>query len=288
MAYSWEELKQPEVLLEAATPVVLSVLGALLTFLIGKWLIRLIVNGVRRGMRRARVDDTLGDFLGNVLYGIGLAVVIIAALGQLGVNTTSAAALLGGAALAIGLSLQGQLSSLAAGVILIIFRPFKKGDFVNIGGAMGVVEEIKIIHTTLKTLDNQIVVVPNNNITTQNITNYSALPTRRIDLTIGIGYGSDLLKAKQVLQELLETEPRILKDPAPSVVVSELADNAVNFAFRGWTASGDWWATRCDLTERIKLRFDEEGIEIPFPQRSVHVEGLADALRGAAPAANAG
>lgn len=279
MAYSLNDLKQPEVLLDAATPLLLGLLGAVLTFLIGKWVIRLLVNGIRRGMRRARVDDTLGDFLSNLLYGIGLAVVIIAALGQLGVNTTSAAALLGGAALAIGLSLQGQLSSLAAGVILILFRPFKKGDFVSIGGAMGVVEEIKIIHTTLKTLDNQIVVVPNNNITTQNITNYSALPTRRIDLTIGIGYGSDLLKAKRVLQALLETEPRILKDPAPSVVVTELADNAVNFAFRGWTASGDWWSTRCDLTERIKLRFDEEGIEIPFPQRTVHVEGLADVLR---------
>lgn len=279
MAYSLNDLKQPEVLLDAATPLLLGLLGAALTFLIGKWVIRLLVNGIRRGMRRARVDDTLGDFLSNLLYGIGLAVVIISALGQLGVNTTSAAALLGGAALAIGLSLQGQLSSLAAGVILILFRPFKKGDFVSIGGAMGVVEEIKIIHTTLKTLDNQIVVVPNNNITTQNITNFSALPTRRIDLTIGIGYGSDLLKAKRLLQELLETEPRILKDPAPSVVVTELADNAVNFAFRGWTASGDWWSTRCDLTERIKLRFDEEGIEIPFPQRTVHVEGLADVLR---------
>ncbi len=274
-------LTDTEALIASGTPLLLNVLAALATFFIGKWVLKGIINLLRRVMIRAKTDDTLASFLANVLYGVGLAIIIISALGHLGVDTTSAAAVLGGAALAIGLSLQGQLSSLAAGVILILFRPFKRGDFVQVGGTMGIVDEVKIIHTTLKTLDNQVVIVPNSNITTQTITNYSALPTRRIDLTVGIGYGSDLRKAKQILEQLLNDEPRILKDPAPSVVVTELADNSVNFAFRGWTVSGDWWATRCDLTERIKLSFDEAGIEIPFPQRSVHVEGLADALKAA-------
>lgn len=274
-----DRLSDTEALVTTGLPLVLNVVAALATFFIGKWVIKGLIALLRRMMRRANTDETLASFLSNVLYGVGLAIVIISALGHLGVDTTSAAAVLGGAALAIGLALQGQLSSLAAGVILIIFRPFKRGDFVEIGGTMGVVDEVKIIHTTMKTLDNQVVIVPNSNITTQTITNYSALPTRRIDLTVGIGYGSDLRKAKRLLETMLAEEDRILPEPAPTVQVKELADNSVNFAFRGWTKSSDWWGTRCDLTERIKLVFDEEGIEIPFPQRSLHIEGLAEALK---------
>ena len=274
-----DRLSDTEALVATGLPLVLNVVAALATFFIGKWVIKGLIALLRRMMRRANTDETLASFLSNVLYGVGLAIVIISALGHLGVDTTSAAAVLGGAALAIGLALQGQLSSLAAGVILIIFRPFKRGDFVEIGGTMGVVDEVKIIHTTMKTLDNQVVIVPNSNITTQTITNYSALPTRRIDLTVGIGYGSDLRKAKRLLEKMLAEEDRILPEPAPTVQVKELADNSVNFAFRGWTKSSDWWGTRCDLTERIKLVFDEEGIEIPFPQRSLHIEGLAEALK---------
>lgn len=274
-----DRLSDTEALVTTGLPLVLNVVAALATFFIGKWVIKGLIALLRRMMRRANTDETLASFLSNVLYGVGLAIVIISALGHLGVDTTSAAAVLGGAALAIGLALQGQLSSLAAGVILIIFRPFKRGDFVEIGGTMGVVDEVKIIHTTMKTLDNQVVIVPNSNITTQTITNYSALPTRRIDLTVGIGYGSDLRKAKRLLEKMLAEEDRILPEPAPTVQVKELADNSVNFAFRGWTKSSDWWGTRCDLTERIKLVFDAEDIEIPFPQRSLHIEGLAEALK---------
>jgi small conductance mechanosensitive channel len=278
MKFSVEELKNPEQWLAIGLPILGHIVAALAVFFIGKWVAATLVRVVRAAMLRAKMDETLANFLGTVLYGLSLAVVIIAALGQLGVETTSAVAILGGAALAVGLALQGQLSSFAAGVILILFRPFKRGDFVNIGGTMGIVEEIKIVHTMLKTLDNQIVYVPNSNITTNTITNFSVLPTRRIDLTVGIGYGSDLRKARAVLQGLIDQETRKLPEPAPTIQVKELADNSVNFAVRFWVNSPDWWTTLCDMTERIKLAFDENGIEIPFPQRSLHIEGLAELL----------
>ncbi|MEC7118321.1 MAG: mechanosensitive ion channel domain-containing protein [Pseudomonadota bacterium] len=271
--------QSPQLLLDSATPIVLNVLSALLIFFVGKWIIKRLIWLFRRVMKTTHVDDMLTGFLANVLYGLGLTVVALAALGKLGVDTTSAAAVLGGTALAIGLALQGQLASFAAGVILIVFRPFKKGDLVEVGGTTGIVEEIKIIHTVMITFDNQRVVVPNANITSNTITNFYALPTRRIDLTIGIGYSSDLRKAKLILEQLLADEPRVLKNPEPSVVVSDLMDNSVNFAVRGWTMTGDWWGARCALVEQIKLTFDEQGIEIPFPQRSIHIEGLEDSLQ---------
>ena len=276
----WREWWQtPELLLDAALPVLLNMLAALLIFLIGKWIVKRLIWLFRKVMGRTHVDDMLIGFLANMLYGLGLTVVVLAALGRLGIETTSAAAVLGGAALAVGLALKDQLSSFAAGVILIIFRPFKRGDLVEVGGTTGIVEEIKIIHTVMITFDNQRVVVPNANITTNTITNFYALPTRRIDLTVGIGYSSDLRLAKQILERLLAEEPRVLKDPESSVVVRDLMDNSVDFAVRGWTLTGDWWGARCALIEQIKLAFDEAGIEIPFPQRSVHVEGLEESLQ---------
>ncbi len=272
------KLRDSEKLLDLALPVLGNILAALAIFFVGKWLVQILLHLMRKAMQRARMDETLARFVSNVLYGLAMAVVVITALGKLGVETTSAAAILGGMALAIGLSLQGQLSSLAAGVILIVFRPFKRGDLVNVGGTLGLVDEIKIVHTVLKTLDNQVVYVPNSNITTSTITNFSALPTRRIDLTVGIGYNSDLRHAKQLLEQLLASERRGLPAPAATVEVKELADNAVNFAVRLWVKSEDWWAVQCELTERIKLLFDEHGIDIPFPQRTVHVEGLRELL----------
>ena len=261
----------PEALMALGLPIAKSLLAALAIFIIGRWVAKIAVKVARAAMSKARFDDTLISFLGNVLYGLLLAIIIISALGKLGVDTTSAAALLGGAALAIGLALQDQLSSFAAGVMLIMFRPFGKGNFVDIGGTLGVVEEIKITNTLLKTLDNQLVWVPNSDVWGNTITNFSAMPTRRADLTIGIGYGSDLKKAKEILMRLMEEDERILKDPAPTVLVKELADNSVNFAVRPWMNSPDWWVTRCELIEKIKLEFDANDIEIPFPQRSVHI-----------------
>lgn len=271
-----EMLKDPQALAVMAIPFALRVLGALAIFFIGKWVAAAVVELIRKGMVKSRMDETLAIFLANVLYGLALAIIIITALGQLGIDTTSAAAVIGGAALAIGLSLQNQLSSFAAGVMLIIFRPFKKGDFIGAGGVMGVVEEMKIVAVVLRTLDNQEVMVPNAKVWNDAITNYSRRPTRRLDLTVGIAYGSDLRKAKQLLEQMLADEPRVLKDPAPTVQVKDLGESSVDFAVRPWMNTGDWWATRCDLIERIKLAFDEAGIEIPFPQRDVHVREIPE------------
>ncbi|WP_207774351.1 mechanosensitive ion channel family protein [Abyssibacter profundi] len=277
-----ELLSDPMALWTLIVPLIKAVVSAVAIFFIGRWVAQLVIGLAKKAMTKAKLDETLIAFLGNVGYGLLLAMVIISALGQLGVDTTSAAALLGGAALAIGLALQNQLSSFAAGVMLILFRPFAKGNVVDIGGQMGIVEEIKITSTILKTFDNQLVWLPNSSVWGNKITNFSALPTRRVDLTIGIGYGSDLKKAKELLVAMLKDEPRILDDPAPSVVVSNLGDNSVDFAVRGWAASADWWATRCDLVERIKLSFDEHDIEIPFPQRTVHLVSEAPAAEVAA------
>lgn len=271
---SLAKLRDSEKLLDLVLPALGNILAALAIFFIGKWIVALLMRILRKAMERARMDETLARFVSNVLYGLALAVVIISALGKLGVETTSAAAILGGMALAIGLSLQGQLSSLAAGVILIVFRPFKRGDTVSVGGTVGTVEEIRIVHTVMKTGDNQVVYVPNANITTTTIINYSALSQRRIDLTIGISYTSDLRLAKQILQQIVREEPRALADPAATVEVKELAASSVNFAVRVWVKTENWWATQCDLVERIKLKFDEHHIDIPFPQTVVRVDGL--------------
>lgn len=282
MAVSLESFKNPHALidlgLDLGLPMLAHLLAAIAVFYGGRWLARGLIRLLSMGMSRAGVDETLVAFLRNVLNGLSLAVIVIAALGQLGVETTSAVAMLGGAALAVGLALKDQLSSFAAGVMLILFQPFRRGDFVSVGGTLGTVEEIKIVHTVLKTLDNQQVFVPNSNITTATITNYSALPTRRIDLTVGIGYTSDLRKAKTLLQHIVDSEPRRLQEPEATIQVIELAESSVNFAVRFWVNNADWWDTLCDTTERVKLEFDANGIEIPFPQRSVHIEGLAGLL----------
>nr|WP_277346268.1 mechanosensitive ion channel domain-containing protein [Solimonas marina] len=211
------------------------------------------------------------NFVATVLYAIAMAIVIISALAQLGVDTTSAAAVMGGMAVAVGLALQGQLSSFASGVLLIVFRPFRAGDFVQIGGTMGTVEHLKIVITVLKSPDGQEITLPNSAVWGNTITNFSIRPIRRVDLAIGIAYGSDLRKAKQILETLLAEESRFLDDPARTVHCSNLGESSVDFAVRGWTNSGDWWNTRCEMLEKIKLRFDAEGIEIPFPQMDLHV-----------------
>ncbi|MGH8505723.1 MAG: mechanosensitive ion channel family protein [Stenotrophobium sp.] len=262
-------------LLTLAGPVALKIIFAILIFFVGKWLAEWLIKGVRLAMSRGRMDETLADFLSNVLYGLALTVVVFSALHQLGVEATSAAAVLGGAALAIGLSLQQQLSSLAAGVILIIFRPFKKGDFVELGsGVKGTVEEIKIVHTRLHTSDNRELIVPNSAITTNNIINYSARRQRRVELIIGIGYDSDLLRAKQLLHEIVAETKGALKTPGPTIDINDLAASSVNFNVWCWVQTGDYSQVRSTLLETIKLRFDREGINLPFPQMDVHVRDL--------------
>nr|WP_241696110.1 mechanosensitive ion channel domain-containing protein [Solimonas terrae] len=216
----------------------------------------------------------LVNFVCNVLYGLALALIVISTLAQLGVDTTSAAAVLGGMAIAVGMALQGQLSSFASGVLLIVFRPFRAGDFVQIGGTMGTVEQLKIVITVLKSPDGQEVTLPNSSVWGNTITNFSIRPVRRVDLAVGIGYGADLRKAKAILETLLAEEPRFVDEPARTVHCTNLGESSVDFAVRGWTKGGDWWDTRCAMIEKIKLRFDEEGIEIPFPQMDLHVRDL--------------
>lgn len=277
MTLTLEKLTDPAALADAALPLVINVIAALLIFFIGKWVVARIVALMKKALLKRNVDETLTNFIGNIAFALGVAVVLISALGRIGVDTTSAAAVLGGAALAVGLALQGQLSSFAAGVMLILFRPFRRGHFVQVAGQMGTVEDISIVATRLASTDNQEVTIPNAQVWSNVITNYSAKPTRRVDLLVSIAYSADLRRAKDILLNIMQGESRLLEEPAPSVVVTSLSDSSVDFAVRGFCNTGDWWATRCDLMERIKLTLDEEGIEIPFPQMDLHVREMAQA-----------
>ena len=256
---------------ETVTLYGLKIIAAILIFIVGRWVARGLKRLAVRALKKANVDDTLVSFIGNLTYIALLAFVIIAAINQLGVQTTSFIAVLGAAGLAIGLALQGSLANFAAGVLMIIFRPFQAGDYVEGAGVAGVVEEIQIFTTKLKTPDNKAIIVPNAKMMGDNITNFSAKEERRVDMVIGVGYGDDLKKVRQVIEEVLANESRVLKEPEPTIGVLELGDNSVNFAVRPWVKTEDYWGAYFDLTETIKRRFDEEGISIPFPQRDVHL-----------------
>ncbi len=248
---------------------------ALLT-LLGGWIAARIITAVlRRVMVKARVEPTLVGFATNLTFASLMTLAVVSALGALGVSTTSFVAVIGAAGLAIGFALQGSLANFAAGVLLIIFRPFKAGDFIEGGGVSGTVEEIQVFATIMKTPDNKRVIVPNAGMTNGSITNYSANDTRRIDLVFGIGYGDDIKKAKQVLEEILSGDTRVLAEPASTVAVAELADNSVNFVVRPWVKTADYWAVRFDVTEAVKQRFDAQSISIPYPQRDVHLHQVA-------------
>lgn len=249
----------------------LKVIAALAIFVIGRIIAKMVKSGIAKAMAKSKSDPILISFTANMIYAALLAFIIIAALGQLGIQTTSFIAILGAAGLAVALALQGSLSNFAAGVLMIIFRPFKQGDFIEGAGVAGVVEEVHIFNTVMRTGDNKTVIIPNGGLMNGNIINYSTKPTRRIDLVIGIGYDDDIKKAKAVLEELMQNEERILKDPAPTLGLLELADSSVNFAVRPWVKSADYWGVHFDLLEAIKLRFDADGISIPYPQQDVHI-----------------
>lgn len=236
--------------------------STLAIFFGGKWGASILVKISRKLMLKAKVDETLVQFLSNMLYSLLLAFVAIAALSQLGIETTSLAAILGAAGLAVGLSLQNSLSNLAAGIMIIVFRPFKKGDYIEAAGTGGVVGEVSIFTTILKTADNKQVIVPNGAIIAGNITNYTSLDTRRIDMTFTVTYCADLKKVKQVLADIIAKEPRILATPEPVIAVSELADSGVKIVVRPWVRSFDYDAARFDITEDVKTHFDEAGILI--------------------------
>lgn len=249
----------------------LKVLAALAVFIIGRWVAKGVKKVVERLMTKGNVDPTLISFTANLAYIGLLAFIVIAALGQLGIQTTSFIAVLGAAGLAVGLALQGSLSNFAAGFLLIIFRPFKVGDLIEGAGVFGVVEAIQIFTTQLKTADNKTVIVPNAKLTDDNIVNWTVKGTRRVDMVMGIGYEDDIDKARSLMTEVIAADARILKDPAPQISVSELADSSVNFVVRPWVKVEDYWGVYFDLTEKIKKAFDANGVSIPFPQRDVHV-----------------
>jgi len=249
----------------------IKVIAAILILIIGRWAAMGVRALVRRLLTRSRVDETLVSFITSVSYVAIMAFIIIAALGQLGVQTASFVAVVGAAGLAIGLALQGSLANFAAGVLMIIFKPFKVGDFIEAGGTSGVVEEIGIFTTEIKSPDNKKVIVPNAKLTGDNIVNYTAKDQRRVDMVAGVSYSDDLEKVRKVLEQILAEDDRILDDPAPTIGVLELGDSSVNFAVRPWVKTADYWNVFFDTQEKIKKRFDAEGISIPFPQRDVHL-----------------
>jgi small conductance mechanosensitive channel len=247
------------------------VVAALLIFIIGRWASKRIAAGVAKATERANVDPTLTQFLRSVIYMSLLVMVVLAAVQQLGVQATSFFAILGAAGLAIGLALKDSLSNFSSGVMLVLFRPFKAGDFVEAAGVAGSVDSIKIFNTVIKTGDNRLITVPNSQIYGGTITNYSALDTRRIDLVIGIAYDDNVVQAKEIINSVLDADERILQDPAPTIMMLELADSSVNFAVRPWVATGDYWAVRGDVLEGVKKALEDNGLSIPYPQHDVHV-----------------
>lgn len=244
---------------------------AVAIFVLGRWIAKFLVKMVERIMARAIVDPMLIRFVSNILYMLLFAAVIIAALEQVGVHTTSLMAILGAAGLAVGLALKDSLSNFASGVMLILFRPFRVGDFIEAAGTSGVVEFVGIFNTNLRTGDNRQIVVPNAKIYGDSIVNVSAKPTRRIDLVFGIGYDDDIKKAKLLIEAIMQDEKRILSEPAATVMVAELAESSVHLNVRPWVKKEDYWEVHCYLLEQVKLAFDEQGISIPYPQRDVHL-----------------
>ncbi len=246
-------------------------LAAIVIFYLGKWLSKWARSLTVRMMKKADVDPMIVSFVSSMVY-IGLMVfVVLAALGQLGIQTTSFIAVLGAAGLAVGLALQGSLANFAAGFLLIVFRPFKVGDVIEAAGVTGKVESIQIFTTTLLTPDNKTIIVPNAKLGNDNIINYSTQETRRVDITVGVAYDSDLKKVREVLEGIVQEDERILKEPSPLVVVGELADSSINFFVRVWVKSADYWNVFFDANETIKNRLDEADIEIPYPTMDVNL-----------------
>jgi small conductance mechanosensitive channel len=253
----------------------LNIVAAIATILIGMLFARIISGGIHKIMTKRELDSTIVDFVSHMVKYVIVAFVVIAALSRIGVQTTSFIALIGAAGLAVGLALQGSLSNFASGVLIIVLRPFKAGEYIEAAGIAGNVESVQIFATTLVTVDNKFVVVPNSSILSGNIINYSRKATRRIDLTIGVSYNANLQQTKSVLEKIVSANARVLKNPGVQVAVAELADSSVNFVVRPWVNSADYWDVRFELLEEIKDALDAENIEIPFPQMDVHMDKSA-------------
>jgi small conductance mechanosensitive channel len=247
------------------------IVGAVIILIVGFWVAKMIKKGITKVMEKRGIDPTLISFVSSMLFVVMKIFVIVAALEKLNIKTTSFIAILGAAGLAVGLALQGSLANFAAGVLMIIFKPFKLGDFIEAGGTTGAVVDIGIFTTTINSPDNKKMIVPNGAVMGGKITNFNANGTRRVDLVAGISYDDDIDKAKSIIKGILEADARILKDPAPTVAVVDMADSSVNIVVRPWCAGADYWGVYFDTTETIKKKFDENDITIPFPQRDVHI-----------------
>lgn len=249
----------------------MKLVGAVLTLVIGLWIVNQIVSRAGKMMVKSNVDESLVPFLKSLLN-IGLKVaVVITAASVASIEMTSFVAILGAAGLAVGLALQGTLQNFAGGVIILLLKPFKVGDFIDATGYMGTVKAIQIFHTILKTADNKIVIIPNGSLANSSLTNFSEMPQRRVDFSFGIGYNDDFQQAKAIISSIIEADSRIKKDPAPFVRVGELADSSVNITTRVWVDAAEYWNVHFDMIETVKTKFDEAGINIPFPQMDVHV-----------------
>ncbi|MEM6450823.1 MAG: mechanosensitive ion channel domain-containing protein [Cyanobacteria bacterium P01_D01_bin.105] len=256
---------------------------AIAIFLIGRWVARFLRRFVKKTLGKTRTDPTLVAFASNMSYYVIMAFVLLAILGQLGIETTSLITLIGAAGLAVGLALQGSLANFSAGLLLIIFRPFRVGDWIDAGGVSGYVDDIELLTTILRTLDNRTVFIPNSKLTNDNIINYSTLGVLRLDLVVGVAYDSDLKMVKSVIHQVLSEDLRILSEPAPTVGLLTLASSSIDFAVRPWVKTTDYIPVSLSVYEALKLRFDEAGIVIPFPQRDLHIQGLSQVLSGASP-----
>jgi len=248
-----------------------TLLMAIITLIIGLWIIKFIVKIADKAMVRAKLELSLQRFLGSFIGVVLKILLLISVASMIGIATTSFIAILGAAGLAVGLALQGSLANFAGGVLILLFKPFKVGDFIDAQGYMGTVHAIQIFNTILKTPDNKTVIIPNGNLSNGSMTNFSTEPTRRVDMDFGIGYEDDIAKAKSVLNRLVTEETRALKEPAFQIVVGELGDSSVNFKVRVWCNAADYWGIYFDMQEKVKYAFDKEGISIPFPQRDVHL-----------------
>lgn len=273
IAFDWSTLPQllQEKGIDLSVDLGIKVATALAIFFVGKFIIGLVMRALQKVMQKQDVEDTLETFVTNLVRSALMIVLVIATIGALGIETTSFIAIFGAAGLAVGLALQGSLSNFASGVLIVLFRPYRVGDFIEAAGIAGVVEQVQILTTIMKTGDNKQIIVPNSQIMDSIITNYSANDTRRVDMVVGVSYDDDLDKVRETIKELIAADDRILDEPAPKIAVSELADSSVNFVVRPWVNSADYWGVMFDLTEAIKKRFDKEGISFPFPQQDVHL-----------------
>ncbi|MHC4122251.1 MAG: mechanosensitive ion channel family protein [Planctomycetota bacterium] len=260
-----------EDILDAIYEYGLKVIGAIVIFIVGRWVAKLLSGLVEKALAKANVDKTLTKFANSLCYIALLIFVIIAAVGTLGVPIIQFSVVIGAAGLAIGLALQGSLANFASGVLMLIFKPFKVGDFVEVAGAKGTVKQVQIFNTILAAPDNVRVIIPNAQVTGGNILNYSVNGTRRVDLVVGVSYKDDLKKAKEVIEQVLAGDDRVLKDPPFTVAVSELGDSSVNFVVRPWVKAEDYWDVYFDVTAKVKLNLDQNGISIPYPQRDIHM-----------------